>query len=259
VSAVCPCCLRDQTQGLLCHGCTSTLERELADVPAIVAELDVSLSRQARIGNAGRGGLASEKDPWKQRVSIAAGALENVLTTWARDLSDEEWRPGIGAHPAHAAASYLLMSIDSIRKHPAADALHDEVTDAVRQARRDVDRPADRQYLGVCRHEFEGVPCPEELWAQPWAEIVRCKTCGHDHDVSERRAWLLEQAEDMIVTVKEASRYMGQVGGITVTESSIRGYIHRGKLSYRPGTIHGIRLGDLLTVILNEGEKREAS
>jgi hypothetical protein len=45
----------------------------------------------------------------------------------------------------------------------------------------------------------------------------------------------------MLCTVKEASRYVGEIGHIRVTEASIRGYLHRGRLAYRAGTM--IRLG----------------
>jgi hypothetical protein len=56
---------------------------------------------------------------------------------------------------------------------------------------------------------------------------------------------------------KEASRYLGTVGGITVTEASIRGLIHRGRLGYRPGTTT-FRLGDLLEVLTDMRAKEAA-
>jgi transposase len=87
---------------------------------------------------------------------------------------------------------------------------------------------------------------------------VQCKVCGSEHEVGERRAWLLERARDMIVTVREASQYLGEVGGIKVSQASIRGYLHRGKLAYRPGVENGIRLGDLLSVVLDESERKSA-
>jgi hypothetical protein len=81
--------------------------------------------------------------------------------------------------------------------------------------------------------------------------------CTTEYAVPERRAWMLEKAEDVLCTVREASSYMGEVGHITVTEASIRGYIHRNRLAYRPGT-KLLRLGDLLSVLVNESEKRSA-
>ena len=70
---------------------------------------------------------------------------------------------------------------------------------------------------------------------------------------------MLEMAEDMLVTAKEASTYLGEIGGIKVTEASIRGYVHRQRLAYRaPAEAKRFRLGDLLTVVLDESERKSA-
>jgi hypothetical protein len=149
-----------------------------------------------------------------------------------------------------------------IRRHPAVVELVDEISDAIHQARRAVDRPADRVYLGQCYVETpddEGSKSPAwpSLYARPQAHEVRCKVCSTEHPVAERRAWLLERAKDMIVTVKEASSYLGEIGGITVSQASIRGYVHRQKLAYRaPIEAKRFRLGDLLTVVMDESERR---
>lgn len=258
----CPLCGCEQSEGLLCHAETTLLERELGDVAAIVAELDTTLSKQARIGNGGTSGLARERTP------IAVGAMDpiwvlgNVLTTWIRDITGDEWRPGLGANPATAAAAHLLMEIPAIRRHPAVDELVDEITDAIRLARRTVDRPADKVYLGQCLVETpddEGrqVTCLAEVYARPGAHEVTCKVCGVCHEVAERRAWLLQRAEDMLFTVQQAAQMVGDVGRIRVTEAAIRGYIHRKRIAYRPGG-KLIRLGDLMAVVLDEGERKSA-
>ena len=156
-----------------------------------------------------------------------------------------------------------MHKIPEIRRHPAVAELVDEITDAVHQARRVIDRPADRVYLGQCYVETpdpdgKQVTCLAELYARPTASEVQCKVCGAEHEVGERRAWLLQRAQDMIVTVREASSYLGEVGGIKVSQASIRGYLHRGKIAYRPGVENGIRLGDLLSVVLDESERKSA-
>jgi hypothetical protein len=267
MNAVCPVCGCGSVDSLLCHADTSALERELGDVAAIVAELDVTLSKQARIGNAsGPSGLARERTPVNWSSSDPRWVLGNVLSTWARDVSGETWRPTqteamVRGGATKSAARFLLSEVPLIRRHPAVEELVDQITDAVRLARRTVDRPTDRQYLGTCLMENRDdhghmVTCLEEVWARPGASEVQCKVCGTDHPVVERRAWLLKKAEDMLCTVREASSYMGEVGHIMVTQSAIRGYIHRGKIGYRSGNL--IRLGDLLAVVVDEGERRTA-
>jgi hypothetical protein len=193
----------------------------------------------------------------------ATDDLTNTLTTWARDIvGDVGGTPA--KRPAVVAAWALLSEIPAIRRHPAVVELVDEITDAIRQARRAVDRPADRVYLGQCYVETPDedgrqVMCLAEIWARPNASEVRCQVCLHEHPVSERRAWMLKRAEDTIVTVKEASFLLGEVGHITVSQASIRGYLHRGKLAYRaPVEAKRFRMGDLLAVVLDESERRSA-
>jgi hypothetical protein len=259
---VCPSCGCEQGAGLLCARETDLLEKALGDVRWIVTELDVTMSKQARLGTPGKGGLARERSPLHLGAMEASDTLGNVLTTWARDVAGDkyEWQPS--ASVAVGSAWMLYNQVDAIRKHPAVEELLDEITDAIEQARRAVDRPADRAYLGQCMVELSGedgdlVTCYAEIWARPEASEVTCKVCGVTHDVAERRAWLLTRAADMLVTVKEASRYIGDVGGMTVTESSIRGLIHRKRLGYRAETTT-FRLGDLLEVLADKREGKAA-
>lgn len=279
MSATCPVCDRPQDAGLLCSACCDRLERDLGDVASIVADLDVTLSKQARIGNSsGSGGLARERTPINVGAMNVADDLQNTLTTWARDV-EADVCPALlalcgvpcgcaGRNPSHrgvassATASRILLShIPEIRRHPAARELVDEISDAIAQARRVVDRPADRIYMGQCLMENpdeEGrqVTCLEELWARPGASEVKCRVCSTEHPVAERRAWMLQKMAPMLFTIKEASYMLGDVGNIKVTQASIRGYIKRGKIAYHTGTM--IRLGDLLAVVVDEGERRTA-
>ena len=168
MSAACPVCNRRQDDGLICHACCLTLETELADVPNVVTELGITLARQGRGEANGKGGLAHERPGYHGGASIAAGALNNTLTTWARDLTDETWRPEPGEDQTCAAAVLLLDHITEIRRHPAANELHDQVVDSVRQARHATDRAANRTIIpvGPCPEEDEnGTPCPGEVFA----------------------------------------------------------------------------------------------
>jgi hypothetical protein len=262
VTATCPVCNCEQPDGLLCHNDTTKLERALGDVRWIVTELDTAASKQARIGNpSGGGGLARERNPISWGAVEAADTLGNVLTTWARDIGqrDDIWR----INAAAVSASYVLLgNIDAIRRHPAVAELVDEVVDAVEQARRAIDRPADRVYLGQCLSVIPGAPdgdgieCYEEIWGKVDAHEVTCRVCGVTHEVAERRAGLLDRARPLIVTVKQAAEYMGEVGGITVNQKTIRSWIERDKLADHSGGVgeRTIRLGDLLELVLDKSE-----
>jgi hypothetical protein len=264
VSGQCPVCSCEQAENLLCHADTTRLERELGDVAAIVGELDITLSKQARIGVAGAPGLARERTPINVGAMNAADNLGNVLTTWARDVcsSPDCFSSRSGKRDSDLAAWDLLGHIDAIRRHPAVVELVDEISDAIHQARRVVDRPADRVYLGQCMvptpdEEGRPITCLEDIYARPEVRETRCKVCGVTHEVAERRKALLDQAEDRLFTVQEAATLVGSYGELRITESTIRNYVSSGQISYH-GKFKGksvIRMGDLLAVIRHHAAK----
>lgn len=202
MSAACPVCSRPQAEGLICHACTSTLEYELGDVAAIVAELDTALAKQARIGGSTKGGLASERWSYGNGASLAADYLQNTLTTWVRDIAGDDWAPpqtrvvrrnpdSLMAGPFHTVCEHdscealrltsrraalpiavacsrrLLCDIPDIRKHAEAGELWDEVVSAIRQARNVGDAPANRTtfLVGPCPEETKDGLCPGEVFA----------------------------------------------------------------------------------------------
>jgi hypothetical protein len=203
----------------------------LAAAPALVDQLDVAASKQAKISSGGKAGKGSahERSPVNWGAAAARDALMVEVALWGGD-------------------------IDAIRRHPQAAEIVAGLGRVVKEAYRAIDRAADRQYLGQCLHEEDGAVCHAELWARPGAHQLTCSQCETVHDVLERRAWLLQEAADMLCSVREASRYVGEIGHIKVTEASIRGYLHRGRIGYHTGT--RIRLGDLLAVVLDESERR---
>ena len=232
MTATCPSCGCHQPDGLLCYDDAVAVETMLAAVPELAHQLDLAISKQAKLstGKAGKG-TARERSPINWGAVAVRDALLVEYGLWGGD-------------------------INAIRRHPQAAEIVSGIGRAVKDAYRCIDRMADRKYLGQCEATEDGAVCHAELWVRPGAHQVRCTQCETVHDVGERRADMLEQAKHMLFTVKEASQMMGEVGQIRVTESSIRGYIHRGRIAYHSGTM--IRLGDLLAVVLDDSERRTA-
>ncbi len=237
MTAECPHCFCSQPDGLLCSEDTGKLETMFAAVPALVAQLDVAASKQARLSSSSKSGkgVARELSPVNWGAVAARDELLVQVAMWGGD-------------------------IDAVRRHPQADEILRGVGKATKNAYRVIDRMQERVYLGQCLFEADDLTCHAELWAKPGAGQVGCSQCEITDEVAERRRWMLGRMRDMLFTPAEAARVMGEIGGVVVTEARIRGYLHRGKrLAYRaPVDAKRFRLGDLLDVVMDESERRSA-
>lgn len=237
MNSVCPSCGCHQPEGLLCHDDTAAIETMLAAVPQLLEQLEVAISKQAKIATGGKAGKGSahEKSPVNFGVMAVRDSLLVELALWGDDIL-------------------------AIRRHPQAAEIVSGIGYVIKAAYRAIDRMQERQYMGQCLFEEDGLTCHAEVWARPGAHQVTCTQCGITHEVAERREWLLEKAEDMIVTPREASRYVGEVGGLEVRQQQIRNYLDRKRIAVRPSPdgLKRFRLGDLLQVLRDDTARREA-
>jgi hypothetical protein len=233
----CPSCGCAQSQGLLCHDDTAAVETMLAAVPQLVEQLEVAISKQAKVSTGGKAGKGSahERSPVNWGVVAVRDALLVELAIWGDD-------------------------IDAIRRHPQAAEIVSGIGRVVKDAYQAIDRMMDRKYLGKCEHKIDGLRCQQELWVRQSAKEVRCKGCGYEHNVADRRLDMLEMAEDQICTPREASTYIGEVGGIEVGHQRIRNYLDRKRIVVRPSHdgVQRLRLGDLLQVLRDDAARHEA-
>lgn len=212
--------------------------------------------------------------PYADVPSAAARALHIVLRRWAdlvaRETGLHDWKPSGHAGPTCARchhftcqlirppvlpppglgelAVWLRPRVGWLRHHPAGQQAHDEITTAVRDARRAVDRPASRTYVGPCDR------CGADMYVRHGAAAVVCGECEEAYDVETRRRWLLAAAEDVLGTTTEIARALTSLAQ-PVTEEMIRGYAHRGRLLARGRRLTGTRpvpvyrLGDVANII----------
>lgn len=236
VTAICPSCGCSQPDGLLCHDDTAAIETMLAAVPQLIEQLEVAISKQAKISTGGKAGKGSihERSPINFGVLAVRDALLVELALWGDD-------------------------IDAIRRHPKAAEIVTGVGRAIKDAYRAIDRMQERKYLGQCLYEESGLVCHSEIWVRPGAHQVKCTQCEHVHDVSVRREKLLDEAEDLICTPREASRYIGEVGGMEVGHQRIRNYLDRKRITERPSPdgVKRFRLGDLLALLRNDAARHD--
>jgi len=234
----------------LCPHCTHALVADLRRVDELADQLDATISRQTRTAT----GVGVTSRPSERPLPVDLTAAEiradlvNVLTTWARDVADRTGTTAANVAAMPTAAAFLLAHESTLRTHPAAAELHDEITDAIHRAWRAVDRPAERRFVGPCDE------CGADMYARPHAAEHTCRDCGARYDADERRAWLLEQARDRIETASTIARALPGLLGTNVTPAMIRGYVHRGRLLPRPPDPSGrarFRVGDVIDLVMS--------
>ena len=239
-----------------CPKCVDHLAETLGDVPALAVELDTTLTRQARMtAHSGR----SRETPlvFHQGASEARTVLSVVLVSWAVLVAkhlgavlDLEPKPvtrtwtGRAVTPTPApdrttlAARWLLAHLKDLARMYQWGEIHRQVTDAVRDARRAIDRPADRVYAGPCdgngtiHVELVADPCGLDLLADPDWATIRCHTCSNEYDIQLRRDWMLEAVRGYVGYGKDVSRICRMLG-LKITEPLIRKWRQRGKLHPR--------------------------
>lgn len=149
----CPICGGKERESRVCQVCWRGIARDLYAVPALLADLDLAAAKQAQLGPPTPGGLASERNPVGWGAAEARARLGNTLTTWARDVAGEPpplllTSPAVP--PALAAARLIHSREHTVRAHPAAAELAQDIADAVTHARRTIDRQDRHIDIGDC-------------------------------------------------------------------------------------------------------------
>jgi hypothetical protein len=239
-------------QAWICHACTGRLVADIGSTPDLLNELDITITRQARITAPAKGN-GDKPLPYDIGASIAAGNLHTALHGWARTLHEETSTP----YPAGntAVPAWLARHVDVIRiQEWAAEMAHDIKT-AVDKGWCSVDRPEERYYAGPCGNQVNDPAgyyvCSTVLWTRLQASTVRCRTCKATYDAHERRTWLLDAAQD----VEEAASVIASALTVMlrrrVTASTIRTWAQRGLLEPvgERGTAKLYRVGDVRTAL----------
>lgn len=200
-------------------------------LPSLPEDLQVTLSGQDQLGDPTGPINGSGEIPliFKEHAGEAVWILHQTLRQWAADLGHAHR----GDSPV-TLARWFLDRLDLVAKHPDAAALVDEVTDAIHQARRAIDRPNDdRIYLGPCGATIHGQRgrfmqprlCREELYAYPWIDVITCPNpdCLTMYRVTDRQEWLRERAHQYQGTASEVAGFL-RLTGVACTTEQIRGY-----------------------------------
>jgi len=249
----------------VCRRCTGRLRGLLSDLPGLMGDLDIALTQQARF-TARVGSRSTER-----RLPLGLPAADAAFVARNTILANTEWVAAVRGHPIPqtwtAIAGYLTAATTWLSRHPDGPQVVDELTAAVVNARRTIDRPADRAYLGRCGALLEvvdvdgltgAVDCAHELYARDDQVVVDCPHCGTTWNVRTRQDRMLEQLRDHLLPAVDVARAVDGLGR-PVTPELIRQWKRRGVLAVTLDE-HGnpradprgrplYRVGDVLDVV----------
>lgn len=252
----CGVCTRPVGDGLrLCTECGTTLIAHLREIPGLLAELDTARSGQARFAGERVGGKSAEVPlpivdvtrKTEQGVRLLgereAHRLINAVTTWAREIAETlgVMTPNIFTD----VVAWLIRREHEIRGHVAAEELHSDILGAVIGLRRVIDRPIDREFLGLCPQDGAN------LYAEVGESWVRCRTCREQYSVRALQDGAAEAAKDMLCTIPELLRACEAVKR-PVSRRTAYWWAQQGKLSRR-GWLTRDEHGDRITDYQTEG------
>lgn len=239
----CRCGKPTRDDAYVCDDCAHELAKALGDVPAVVEELEVTITRAKgvdyrRVGG-GKGARTSPRtdkriegdrspespkmdaphlgaqiqdDVGNMTAAEARSHLRGVLVAWVKFCADERVRsssPHLGLPEDNLTdiSRWLMWRVDGLTLHDIGPEAVDEIVSAVAHCHRLTDRPADRQYLGACEECGDG-----RLYARPGGALARCNDCGDQTDAEELRTRLLHELDDRLCTAAEIahlSTYLG--------------------------------------------------
>lgn len=253
----------DDLHTMLAGGKVKTVE--YLPVAVLVAELDITVTRQARTTNTQDGGRSTERPlMWNENASARAFELNATLNAWALDTSKirEDTRDQL--KPIHhadtaAVAEWLLRNLTTLRQHPEAGQAFDEIGNAIREAHYAIDRAQDPVPFGQCGTVNGDHACTEVLYGQLDRPVIRCRACGSPHRVAERLEWMLEHVRGMLATLPELvaiTRWSGKPASHDVLRLMARRDRFE-QVGRSPGGEPTYRVADVLKAIEDRGKHRK--
>jgi len=183
--------------------------RELAELLVTAAghaeDAEAVITGQVRYGS---GGGRSGEDPLPGNLGAASRyrGIENTVVMWARDVSESTGEPvpvlvWPSVNVLAAACRFLAGQVGALAGGAAAGEAFTDLTRACVDLARLVDRPAERDLVGMC-------DCGTTLYAPHGRTVVQCplKTCKLVWDVERSRDILRRALGDRLVTAAEGAK-----------------------------------------------------
>lgn len=256
----CTCGQPTPESAYMCIDCHGQLWDALNEVPELVDELELTLTKQRRFATQTDAPRSTSDDalPFNIAASRALDRLRVLLVQLVRRSIEShvhslDWRDRSPGESIVTMSTWLTYRVDGITQQPwAAEAM--QLVDIVRHSAYVIDRPAERTFAGPCDQ------CGHDLYAVDGKTTVTCRDCELTYDLDERRAWLLSLVDDRLATAVEISRALTSLS-LPVTAERIRQWKHRERIDVRAHDSHGsplYRVGDVVALLIETVEKSSA-
>lgn len=252
----CGCGRPTRDEAYVCDECADELVQALAEIPWAVRQLEITRLRLRAAPIETSGSSAVSPLPWSERASCARRRLARVLAeavAWCEQNRIRHSSPSEKA-PAddYARARWLHWRVDGMTLHPEGWQISSRITDAVEACRVAVDLPPERWYAGPCA-------CGTDLYALNRSGPVECRGCGTTYDVSQRRDWLLGEAEDRLLNAADLARAVSWLGAEPLTPGRVRKWASRKRILARghDGAHPLYRVGDAIDLLAEDTRRRD--
>lgn len=222
---------------------------------SLLRELDTTVCRDDKIGGASIGIVTRNGEQGLMFNAHASSIKESLVRSvrlWALRFAEEN--PHLLFAPAtiEDAALWMAGFPNLLAGHHQAVAIHADIRELVHAARRAIDRPAQRVYLGECGGRTEEGLCTAALFGLQDRLGAHCFECGADWLVDARRKTMLSGIEDKFAHSGNLAALV-KANGVPLASSTVRNYARTGKIRCMGNDSKGrplYRVGDVLDVLL---------
>lgn len=250
----------------MCAPCAHSTQKNLNDLKTwILDDLLIVITKQTKIADK-HGSRSTNITPLP--YNDQASKLNTQTINLMREI-DKHINPNNQVEHPRKLAHHLEVNIKAIRLNATATTLAGELNDLTLQIKQTIDRPPTKWYAGKClTPNNRDEECEAEIYASFATGIVTCPKCKTQHDIVQRRKYLIETAKTMNVTAIEAARAIQlwtdiEVGSTKKLHDRIRQWATRGRLMERGHILeqNNIRpiyqLGEILDLITEQLTKSQ--
>lgn len=215
-------CVIDQvpaTVGNLCTGCVTKLHTTVLQVPRLLVELDVTITKQARQSVAGG---ASNERPLV--LNLAASEAAGQVRMWLRAVAH---LTVVRGEPVpvemRELAAWTARRLSVAARHPEIADYSLGLLGAVAEGGRCIDRVPSRSVIGLCE-------CGMALADSRSEGTITCRSCGNRYEISEWISYRNRKALDVVATPTEICAYFARAFDVKLTDNEIRRWKRNGHL-----------------------------